>query len=134
MRRFLSLSLSAALIAGAAGHAAAAGVAVLKGASQQVAVQSGGGVVAADAGSPLSYGDRIVTGPEGNAVVSFAGGKCAGDHKVPPSALATLSENSCLEIVTGVKAEVEWTMVALVGGVVVGGGILAYELSKPNSP
>lgn len=133
MKKLFSLTLSAALVGGTVQQASAETVAVLKAATKQVAVQSSKGVSPASAGTPLTYGDHIVTGPEGRAVVSFAAGKCAGDHQVPPSALAALSESSCLDIVTGARAEVEWTSALIVGGMVIGGAVLAYGLSQSNS-
>jgi hypothetical protein len=138
MRKLLSLTLSAALVAGTIQQASAETVAVLKDASDQVALQSGKGFFAVSAGTPLSYGDRIVTGPEGHAVVSFSAGKCAGDHQIPPKTLATVSEKTCLDNVAGATAGFkddyfDWTTVALLGGAVaIGGGVLAYELTQPK--
>jgi len=134
MKKLLSLIISAALVAGTAQQATADPVAVLEDASKQVALQSENGVSAASAGASLAYGDRVITGPEGNAVVSFPAGKCLGKHQVPPSTLATVSENTCLDFVTGAKAELEWTTVAIVAGLAIGGGVLAYELTQNNKP
>ncbi|MFZ1110355.1 MAG: hypothetical protein WAN43_18655 [Rhodomicrobium sp.] len=139
MKKVLSLILSTALVAGTAQQALAEANAVLKDASQQVAVQSDKGVLPAGSGTTLAYGDRVITGPEGHAVVSFASGKCAGDYQVPAKSLATVSENTCLVIETGARAEADWTAIAVVAGLGVGVGVLAYELSnnkksQPVSP
>jgi hypothetical protein len=132
MKKVLSLILSASLVAGTGQQALAATAAVLKDASQQVAVQNDKGVLPAKSGAALAYGDRIITGPDAHAVVSFASGKCAGDHQVPAKSLATVSEKACLVIETGARAEADWTALAVVAGIALGGGLLAWGLSSSD--
>lgn len=133
MKKVLSTTLSITLLVGSAVQALAETVAVLKDASQQVAVQNDKGVLSARSGLALAYGDRIITGPEGHATVSFASGKCAGDHQAPAKSLAIVSEETCLAIETGARAEADWTAIAIVAGLAVGGGVIAYELSNNSS-
>jgi hypothetical protein len=133
MKRVFIVILSAALIAGPAQQAMAGSVAILQNASQQVAVQNQKGISRAVPGTALAYGDRIATGPEGNAVVSFPAGQCLGNHLVPPRTIATVSEKSCLDFVTGAKADLEWQTIAILAGLAIGGGVLAYELTRGSN-
>ena len=138
MKKLLSLTLSAALLAGTVQQASAETVAVVKDASEQVALQSDKGVFRVTAGTPLAYGDRIVTGPKGHAVVSFAAGKCAGDHQIPAGTLATVSEKSCLDTAAGAKAGYkdeccDWTALYVVGGVAAAAlGVGIYAATEEN--
>jgi len=127
MKKVFIVILSAALVAGPAQQAVAEPVAILQDASQQVAVQNEKGISRAVPGTALAYGDRIATGPEGNAVVSFPAGKCIGQHRVPPNTLAAVSENSCLDSVTG--AEAQWQIWALLAAAGLA-AFLFYELYK----
>jgi hypothetical protein len=130
MKKVFVVILSAALITAPAQQALAEPVAVLQDASKQVAVKNQKGILPATSGTSLAYGDHVITGPEGTAVVSFTPGKCHGNHQVPPSTVAILSENTCLEFVTGTEAQAEIIAIGIVLGIAVGGGIVIYELSK----
>lgn len=127
MKRVFIVILSAALIAGPAQQAVAEPFAILQDASQQVAVQNKKGISRAVPGTALAYGDRIATGPEGDAVVFFPAGKCIGQHRVPPDTLATVSENYCLDSVTGAEAQWQiWAILAAAGAT----AFIVYELYK----
>jgi hypothetical protein len=136
MKKVFIVILSAALIAGPAQQAMAESVAVLQDSSRQVAIKNEKGILPATSGTFLAYGDHVITGPEGTAVVSFMPGRCVGNHRVPPSTVAILSENTCLEFVTGTKAQAEIIAAGIVLGIGLAGLYIIYRLSQiqPASP